>query len=120
MGFIDTRLDITTDSGGDATVTGEAINGLLYAVEWVDGDLADGVDATLSMTQTPSGVDKTLLTLTDANSDAFYYPRESDHDNTGTEGAGTVHPLLMGIPQVVVADGGNVASGAIILYWFRL
>lgn len=89
---------------------------LLYAVEWVDGTLADGVDAVLSITDTLSGVDKTLLTLTDANNDAWYYPRVLESDNAGVATTFYSMQVVEGTLKLVVSSGGNVATGACIVY----
>jgi len=120
----DMHLIGTTDENGDVTLTGDgAIKGRLVAVEWVDGDLADGVDGTLTMTSTPSGVDQTLLTLTDANNDAWYYPRTLLHGAdgaalTGTSGGDREMYVLSGIPKLVIGSGGNAKTGGMILYYY--
>ena len=115
-------LNITTAADGSATVTSETgIFGKLYAVEFVDGDLVDGVDTTLTYVS-PSGVTKTLLTMTDWNSDQTIYPREQVHGNTGTgltyDGTRIVAdpPIVAGIVTATVAQGGNAKSGQVILY----
>lgn len=112
------RLTGDTDASGDLTLTAKrAVFGLLWAVEWIDGDLADGVDAVLSVTKTSSEVDLTLLTLTDANDDAWYFPRETECNNTGTAQSNRVPPLIDGTLKLVVADGGNVKTGGCIVYY---
>lgn len=107
----------TTDGSGDysETLTDRIYNGLLYSVEWVDGDLVDGVDAVLSVTNTPSGVDYTLLTLTDANIDKTYYPRATLQDLTGTDNGGIDYALIEGNLKLVVSDGGATKTGACIV-----
>jgi hypothetical protein len=114
------RLLITTNGSGAATVLGEPVVGYLEAVEWVDGTLADGVDAVISMTLTPSGVDRTLVTLTNANDDAWYQVRVNEHDTTGVATGGKTRPLVRGTPKVVVAQGGDTLSGAVILHILRI
>lgn len=112
------RMNFTTDGAGDATVTA-TINqrgGLLYAVEWVDGDLVDGVDAVLSCMSTESGVDQTLLTLTDANNDAWYYPRTTEDDTAGAALTTTTPMVVSGDLQLVVSSGGATKTGAAIIY----
>lgn len=89
---------------------------LLYAVEWIDGDLEDGVDATLSMTSTSSGVDKTLLTLTNADNDAWYYPRVPTSDNTGVGTLFYTPQVVEGTLKLVVTDGGTTKTGKCIVY----
>jgi hypothetical protein len=117
------KLVGTTDADGDATIDGECgIGGRLIAVEWVDGDLEDGVDAVLTMQGTPSGVAHTLLTLTDANSDAIYYPRTLIHSETGvaltgTSGGDRETYMIMGVPRLVITDGGDTKTGGVVLYY---
>ena len=120
MALIDYTLDILTDGSGDETEIGaSAVNGLLYAIEWVVGTLATGVDAVISITQ-PSGVVVTLLTLTDADANAMYYLRLADSDNTGSAGSGTVLPLFIGVPKCVVTDGGATKTGKVVFYYTKL
>ena len=98
--------------------------GLLYAVEWIDGTLDDGVDGTLKAVTTSSAVDMTLLTLTDANDDAFYYPRHQVHGNDGAaltlDGTRIAFdlPLIDGTLQLTIASGGNAKTGGCIVYYF--
>ena len=110
------RLNATTDASGDATTNGgHSINGVLYAVQWIDGDLADGVDAVIST----QGADSsgTLLTLTNANNDAWYYVREATCNNTGAADGDTTLPVAVGTPRLVVSSGGNAKTGGCILYY---
>ena len=114
------RLYGTTDGSGNATVNGEApVNGCaLYAVRWIDGDLADGVDAVISTQGADASA--TLLTLTNANDDATYYPREATCDNTGTADGDTTLPFMQGTPRLVISSGGDTKSGGCILYYTEL
>lgn len=118
-GVKDVKLSFTTNASGAATVTATApVLGYLKAVQWVDGDLADGVDATLSVTSTASGIDQTLLTLTDANNDAMYYPAVILNDNTGGTIAGEyTHYLIDGFLKLTVAQGGSAKAGNMIVYY---
>jgi hypothetical protein len=117
------RLNVTTDASGDATTNDTlSIFGQLYAVETIDGDLADGVDLTLSVQSTESGTALTLLTLTDFNTDAMYYPRHLVHGETGTALTGTsggdrALPVINGTLRAVVAQGGNAKTGGVIVYY---
>jgi len=106
-----------TAVAGNLTKTGErAIHGLLYAVEWIDGTFSDGVDAVLSVTRTASGVDKTLLTLTNANDDAWYPVREAEYDNTGAALGAAAYPVISGVPVLTVTSGGTGTGGCILHY----
>lgn len=116
-------LQGTTDSGGDLTVNGDTqIRGYLERVDWIDGTLVDGNDAVISVQDTPNGTAQTLMTLTDANADAVYYPRtlmqgETGADLTGSAGGDRTRYLVIGVPRLVVADGGNTKDGGCILYY---
>ena len=112
------KLSVTTDADGAATAQATTpVLGYLEAVEWVDGSLADGVDATVSVVSTSSGIDQTLLTLTNANDDAMYYPRAIVHDATGGTVAGEYTEYLVdGYLKLTVAQGGSVKAGNAIIY----
>jgi hypothetical protein len=117
----------TTNSGGAATIEApSAIFGTLFAVQWVDGSFADGVDGTLTVQNVGGqGVAQTLLTLTDANNDAFYYPRHQVHDNAGagltTDGTRIAQtmPLIAGVLRLTVASGGNAQTGGCVVYYYH-
>jgi hypothetical protein len=114
------RLLGTTSAGGALTVVAEsAIVGMLYAVQWIDGTFDDGVDAVISTGG--SDVPRTLLTLTDANDDVLYYPRDVQHGLTGAALTGTAGgdrclPLICGLLQVAITSGGNAKTGGCVLY----
>lgn len=125
-------FQITTDASGDydsstdGGVTGQGSPGspyLLYGVQWVDGDLADGVDAVLSVTNAPGGVDTTLLTMSNANTDDWYYPRTIAQDVNGADWedgtdltAERVMHIVDGQLKLVVADGGDTKTGKCLVY----
>lgn len=120
------KLTGTTTSGGAATITHTIrVAGKLLAVEWIDGDLADGVDAVLSVTGASSGVQRAILTLTNANTDAMYYPHVIMHDNTGTavtfDGTNEIYAqdVFDGILDLVIASGGDTKTGGCIVYFER-
>ena len=120
----DIRFAATCSSGGAYSGTDTVpVNGRLIAVELVLGTLASGAaDVTVSVTRTPSGVDSTLLTLTDVAANALYYPRHQVHGNTGTaltlDGTRIMAtwPLVCGLVKCVVAQGGNAGAGTVIVY----
>ena len=113
----------TTSTAGAATINDtKAILGRLYAVEWIDGTLSDGVDAVLTAQNTASAVAQTLLTLTDADDDDWYYPRDVVHDLaggalTGTSGGDREPPVINGVLRLVIADGGSAKTGGCIVYY---
>ena len=117
------KLYGTTATGGALTVTAEtAVRGLLHAVEWIDGAFVDGVDAVLSVVRDDNAPDYTLLTLTNADADAVYYPRVIIHSETGaaltgTSGGDRAMPVINGRLKLVVADGGDAKAGGCIVYY---
>jgi len=116
------RLIGTTAADGIATIAAErVVYGYLDRVTWVVGDLAIGVDAVLSITLTPAGVNETLLTLTNADANAVYYPRALVHDAagtalTGTSGGDRTRPLIFGTLSLAITSGGATKTGGAIVY----
>lgn len=114
------RLNVTTNGSGAGNATQTPKVGeyayLLHAVEWIKGTFDNGVDATLQCVNTLSGVDRTLLTLTDANNDALHYPRVLEADNAG--GALTTYtlPLVDGDLELTVEQGGDTKTGGCVVY----
>lgn len=115
------KLSITSDGSGDGTTTDTAnIFGWLYAVQWLIGTCDAGVDVTLSTVNSDAAA--TLLTLTDANADALYYPRaliqsEAGANLTGTSGGDRTRLLLSGQLKVVLAQAGDTLTGSVIVYY---
>lgn len=106
---------VTTDSSGDATVTSwsGAFQGLLLGVR-IDGDGYDsGADITISE---PRGLARTILTLTDTNTDTKYNPQDEVDDTSGS-GLGTYTPFYVDSTnlQVVIAQGGDTTTGTVYL-----
>ena len=114
------RLIGTTTAGGAATLTSEyAVLGLLYAVEWVDGTLDDNNTAVLSVVQTDSGVDQAVHTQVagEGDDDVWYYPRALAQDLSAVDLTATyAYPVVNGYLQLVIAAGGNAATGGCIVY----
>lgn len=109
------RIDLTTNAGGAATGTSRRVNGILYAVQLVDGDLVDGVDLTLTC-ETPD-FPIPLLTKADFNTDSIFYPRVLQNLNTdGTALTSHCEPLVVGEIKAVLAQGGDTKTGAVICY----
>jgi hypothetical protein len=110
------RIDLTTAADGTKTVTDNRIvNGLLHAVQLVDGDLADGVDLTLTCETGDLSIP--LLTNANFNTDKVVYPRVLQH--LGSDGSDlTTHtePIVAGRIKAVLAQGGDTKTGAVICF----
>ena len=122
MKLTEHRLYGAVSTGGAGTFTSEtSVFGLLYAVQWVDGTLADNNTAVLSTINTEGA--STILTLAagEGDADIMYYPRAIVHDAgatalTGTAGGDRACPLVWGKLQLVIAAGGTSTSGGCICY----
>lgn len=118
----DLKLTATTDGAGAATVNGPTgINGKLYAIQVLIGTLTSGA-ADLTISVQGHDASKTLLTLTNISANGLYYPRDLVHDAsgnalTGSSGGDRALPLCVGVPRVVVADGGAGTTGSVIFFW---
>lgn len=107
----------TTDGDGDATITADIpVTGVIERVRWIDGDLADGVGATLSEVEAGGTAVQTLLTLTAANSDAVYYPRVTEDDDSGAALTSTTRPFVSGLLKLVISSGGATKTGGAIVH----
>jgi len=122
MKLTEHRLYGAVSTGGAGTFTSEtSVFGLLYAVQWIDGTLADNNTAVLSSINSEGA--ETLLTLGagEGDADVKYYPRALTCDNaatalTGTAGGDRVCPLVWGQLQLVIASGGTSTLGGCICY----
>ena len=117
------KLAGTTDGSGDLTVDAtRPVLGRLFAI-YVDASDADATtDTTISMQNHDAAA--TLLTLANDNSAATYYPRALLHDAagaalTGTSGGDRELPLMVGVPRVVVAQGGAASAFNCTLFYFE-
>lgn len=115
------RIDLTTDASGDAAVLGSTVTAKLYAIEYRPGTIATGATVTVTCESDSS---KALLTKASAGtSNLWFYPRDLVHavaDGaalTGTAGGDRALPVLRGKPKVVIASGGNAATGSVIVYY---
>lgn len=105
---------IVTDSSGNATVyLGSRIRGRLEAIKYLPGTLDTGAD--LTITGETSGTP--ILTKSNAGtSNAFFYPRAIPNkvaDGSAFTDIGELIPLVNERIKVVVAQGGNTATGSI-------
>lgn len=116
-------FSVLTDGSGDGSkVDSRATLGRLYAVELIDGDYDNNVDITVSVINTQSGVDKSLLVAANWDSDKTLYPRTLQHGDTdgaaltGTAGGDRALPVVDGTLKVTIAQGGAAHTGGCIVY----
>lgn len=110
-------FSVTTDGSGNYTSTdGTHVMGRVVAVEASISGLDATADTTISVTNTTSGVDKTLLTLTNSNANAHYDVRGLGSDNAGASSSEYVHPFVAGNLKVVVAQGGATNTGTVVVW----
>jgi hypothetical protein len=115
--FTAIRLYGTCDSNGALVVKADrSVNGLLYGIHQDNGTLAAGVDFTVAVVQ--SEMLKTIITLTDANTDnTAYYPRSSSCGATGTSNSDNLIMMaVVGTLQLTIAQGGNAGKGGLYVF----
>jgi hypothetical protein len=116
---------LTTNGSGAAAVTGYAVLGTLYAIEYRPGAGAPGIVTGATLTVTcESDTTKALLTKTNAGTaNTWYYPRDlvqdptDGSDLTGLLGGDRTCPILNGAPKVAIASGGATKTGSAIIYY---
>lgn len=109
-------------SGAGASDEQQTILGELYAIKYIPTSIDTG--ATVTVTCEGDGFSKPLLTkATAGTSTLLFYPRDLVHavsDGaalTGTSGGDRVEPLLAGKIKVVIASGGSVKTGSVVIYY---
>lgn len=110
-------IALTTIADGSCTAYSGVITGRILSVIFTNTDFAAGVDLTITLEDTG----EPILTLTDANASAVYYPRVPIKDEVGADAlfaaGGTKQRGCVTAAQdrvkVVVAQGGNVKTGTI-------
>jgi hypothetical protein len=110
-------IPITVNASGDGsarvTIPGSP---LLYGVQYIKNNYADGVDMTL--TTSNSVIASTILTITNMNAAASYYTRVDSCGATGSAlSANDVYPPLLGSVTITIAQGGNATSGTFVLWY---
>lgn len=110
-------VSLTTNASGDVTGFTDARSGRILSIAYVIGTFAAGVDLTITVESTGEAI----LTLTNANASANYYPRVGVHDAVGAAalyaagGTALREPVTIAQDRVkiVVAQGGNVLTGTV-------
>jgi hypothetical protein len=115
MTMVIIKLDVTTDASGNGSATGNGVNGVVFAVQCVDGTFDDGVDVDITWEQGDLSVP--ILSKDDFNTDSIYYPRVLEALNTDGSALSThCMPIICGTPKATIAQGGNTKSGTFNLY----
>lgn len=111
---------IKVTATGESSALSEALPPCaLYAVQFVDGNLSDGVDATLTAEQGDLSIP--LLVKENFNTDSMYYPRVAENLNTdGSALTNYTMPVVAGKLKVLFANGGTGNSGSVIFYLIEL
>lgn len=113
-------IPLTTNSGGAATAYSPFLSGFIDSVQYVKTDFADGVEFTI----TAEATGEAILSLTDQNSATKLRPRAGTHTTAGVaslyaSGGTAVNDriaLARDRVKVVIAQGGNVKTGTVIVY----
>lgn len=111
------RVNVTTATDGSGTGWGDAPGGggVVYAVQLVDGSLDNGVDVTVTSEHADLSIP--ILVQANFNSDQMVYPRVLEALNTdGSALSSHAMPVVYGRIKVVLASGGAVKTGAVVLY----
>lgn len=110
-----TKVNLTTNTAGAATEYGEAVVGSVYAVQLIDGDFADNVDVTVTCEN--ENLSMPILVKANFDTDHLVYPRVLQAlDTDGSALTTHCEPLAYGRIKVVIAQGGSVKTGAVIVY----
>lgn len=109
-------VSLTTDSNGDATGYTNRVTGRILGIVYAKTDFANGVDFTITLDTTGQAI----LTLTNQNSGAAFYPRVPVHDEAGAgatlDGTRAMRDCVVAADdrvKIVVAQGGNTKTGTV-------
>lgn len=111
------KVQITTAADGSATAYTPRIAGKIHSIQYVKTDFADGVDFTI----TSEATGESILAKSDVNASAQFYPRAPLVTQAGAaalyaaDGVAVLDKIGLASDRVkiVIAQGGNVKSGAI-------
>lgn len=105
---------ITTNGSGAGTGYTPPVTGRVLGIRYVKTDFADGIDFTVTVEDTGEAI----LTVSDVNASASFYPRPAVHDAAGAV-LEYVADFPLGEPiavafdriKIVVASGGDTKTG---------
>lgn len=124
MGVERKKLDVaTTGSAGSATGSGILVVPPceLLAVYFDFKALPSTTDTVLKAIGGPDAADVTALTLTNVNTDAWYYPKVQNHDNAGAAITGDYsHPVIPNNLLVDIAQGDALSPAMTITFVVRV
>jgi len=107
---------ITTASDGSATVYSNNVTGRVLAVVLS----ISGLDNTADFTITAEATTEAILSLSNTNTNAVYYPRTAVHTTAGVAATfdgthGILEPITLANDRVkiVVAQGGATKTGTV-------
>ena len=112
-------LDFTTNTAGAATTLGNTVVGKVYSVVYIPGTTDTG--ATVTITAEGAMSYPILVKATAGTSNVVFYPRSLVHSNTdgaaltGTSGGDRAQPFIAGGLKLVIASGGAVKTGKVIV-----
>lgn len=116
-------VSITTDASGNGTGYTDIADGFVQSIRYVaDGTTPYDNTADFTITAEQSGV--AILTVTNATASATYYPRDATVSvanaallyAAGGTAVATPVPVVNERVKIVIAQGGNVKTGAFHVY----
>jgi hypothetical protein len=114
-------ISISVDTvGANGSAVGSAITDATYSgyIEAVQVDYNGSAPATTDLNVNESGgLGRTLMTLTDRNTDGTFYPRHFVHGITGVESTTNVTRYYIHQSKIQVAiAGSNALTGAAVVH----
>lgn len=108
-------VSLTTNGSGAATGYTPYVTGRILAVIYTKTDFADGIDFVVTL----EGTGETILSGTDVNASAAFYPRVPVDDEAGADatldGTRKMREPVVAVNdrvKIVVAQGGASKTGA--------
>lgn len=109
------EYDITTTSGGAATVYSGKMTGRLRGIKYMPG--SSGLDTNADLTITSETTEQAILTKADAGTSTVWFYPVAPANKTADGAASTLTEVPLFLIEerikVVVAQGGNTKSGSI-------
>lgn len=104
-------IPLTTDASGDCIAYSDSIKGVINTLRYIKNNFENGVDFTVTMEATG----QSIWAESDVNASATRAPRQVTHSPTGeaSDNADAAMVIANDRIKVVVAQGGNVKSGAL-------